>query len=95
MKRLYLVTYRYRDLTDEDARQLTQATLKEGPAEGLVAQYERLDGKGGYAIYEAPDDAGAEAGFDFVMRYQKWMEFELTPITTFEDAFSVIQRLFA
>jgi hypothetical protein len=94
MKRLYMMTYRYRDITDERARQLTKSYLETGPGPGLVAQYERLDGKGGFALYEVPDEEEAAKSFELTLRYQQWMEFELIPVTTFEDAFPVIQHLY-
>ncbi len=93
MKRLYLIAYHYREgLGEEDFRNLTKKFIEIGDAPGVVAHYERLDGKGGFVLEELPEDA--EKSFEFTLRYTPWLEFEVFPITTMEDAFPVIQRVY-
>jgi hypothetical protein len=93
MKRLFLVAYSYREgLGEEDFRHLTKKFIEIGNAPGVIAHYERLDGKGGFVLQEPPEDA--ERAFEFTLRYTPWLQFEVFPITTMEDAFPVIQRIY-
>ena len=93
MKRLYMSSYRYREgLGEEDLRKLTKKFVETGEGPGVVAHYERLDGKGGFVVEEIPEDP--ETGYEFTLRYAPWLEFDVYPITTMEDAFPVIQRVY-
>lgn len=93
MKRLYISMYRYREgLGEEDFRKLTKKFLEIGDAPGVVAHYARLDGGGGFVVQELPEDP--EAGYEITLRYGPWVDFEVFPITTMEDAFPVIQRVY-
>ena len=93
MKLMHVVTYRYREgLDEEDFRKLTKRFVEFGPVPGAIAHYERIDGKGGFVIQEMPDDP--EAVKENLLRYAPWLEFEVFPITTIEDAFPVIQRVY-
>lgn len=93
MKRLFLVGYRYREgLHEEDFRNLTKKFVETGDAPGVIAHYERLDGKGGFVLEEVPEDT--ERSFELTLRYTPWLEFDVFPITTMEDAFPVIQRVY-
>jgi hypothetical protein len=93
MKRLFLVGYRYREgLSEEDFRILTKKFAETGDAPGVIAHYERLDGKGGFVLEELPEDT--ERSFELTLRYAPWLEFDVFPITTMEDAFPVIQRVY-
>ena len=93
MKRLYMTVYRYRDdLREDDLRKLTKKFLEVGVNPGVVAHYERLDGKGGYVIEELPEDDAKS--YELTLNYTPWIEFDVFPITTMEDAFPVIQRVY-
>jgi len=93
MKRLYMTVYRYREgLGEDDLRKLTKKFLEIGTTRGVVAHYERLDGKGGFMVEEIPEDA--EKSFELTLRYAPWLDFDVFPITTMEDAFPVIQRVY-
>ncbi|QNN51630.1 DUF3303 domain-containing protein [Nocardioides mesophilus] len=93
MKSLYMTTYRYREgLREDDLRDLTKRFLEVGTSEGVVSHYERLDGRGGYLITET--DADSAKTYEVTLRYAPWMDFETVPITTLEDAFPVIQRVY-
>lgn len=93
MKRLYLTTYRYRDkLGEQDLRNLAKKFTEVGTTPGVLAHYERLDGRGGFLIQEVPEDA--EASYEATINYGPWIEFEIVPVTTIEDAFPVIQRVY-
>ena len=93
MKRLYMTVYRYREgLGEDDLRKLTKKFLEVGTTPGVIAHYERLDGKGGFTVEELPEDA--EKSYEVTLRYAPWLEFDVFPITTMEDAFPVIQRVY-
>jgi hypothetical protein len=93
MKRLFMVAYRYREgLAEPDLRQLVKEFLEVGDAPGVIAHYERLDAGGGFVIQELPEDS--EKAFEVTLRYRPWIDFEVFPITTLEDAFPVIQRVY-
>ncbi|HEU5084954.1 MAG TPA: DUF3303 family protein [Acidimicrobiales bacterium] len=93
MKRYYLTSYRYRqDLHEDDLRELTKKFTELGEDPGVLHHWARLDGSGGFVIEEIPDDP-AES-FSLTIQYSRWMEFEIIPVTTMEDAFPVIQRLY-
>ena len=93
MKRLYMTVYRYREhLGEDDLRTLTKKFAELGLAPTVIAHYERLDGRGGFMIEDVPEDA--ERGYEVTLRYSPWIEQEVFPITTMEEAFPVIQRVY-
>ncbi len=92
MKHLYLTVYRYRGLDEEATRALTKRFMELGSRPGILAHYERLDGKGGYILEEAPKDP--EADYERILQLNEWLDFEVIPITTMEDAFPVVLRHF-
>ncbi|HTY08940.1 MAG TPA: DUF3303 family protein [Candidatus Edwardsbacteria bacterium] len=93
MKRLEMTMYRYREgLSEDDRRKLTKKFLETGTSPGLIAHYERLDGKGGFMVEELPEDA--ESNYELTIKYTPWIEFDVFPITTMEEAFPVIQRVY-
>jgi hypothetical protein len=93
MKILYMITYRYREsLGEEDLRTLTKKFVEFGTAPGTFAQYERLDGKGGFVLQEMTVDP--QLVYENLLHYAPWIEFEVFPITKMEDAFPVIQRVY-
>lgn len=93
MQQLFMVTYRYReDLDEDDLRDLTKRFTEVGNAPGTLAHYTRLDGRGGFVLREDVEDH--EQVFEVTLRYGPWMDFEVIPVTTIEDAFPVIQRLY-
>ena len=93
MKRLYMTVYRYREhLSEDDMRTLAKKFAELGLAPTVIAHYERLDGKGGFMIEDVPEET--EQGYEFTLRYAPWVEMEVIPITTIEEAFPVIQRVY-
>ena len=93
MKTLYVVAYEYhRDLHDDDLRKLTKRFQEVGTAPGVLAHYTRLDGRGGFLVQEIPDDPARN--FEVTIEYGPFMDFNVMPVTTMEDAFPVIQRVY-
>ncbi len=93
MKRLYLEMYEYKEgLEEDDLRALTKTFAQTGTSPHVLAHYERLDGRGGFIVEELPEDM--ERSFELTLRYGRWMNFQVFPITTMEDAFPVIQKVY-
>lgn len=93
MKQLFMTIYRYHEgLGEAERRTLVKKFLELGVGPGPIAQYERLDGTGGFILQEAPDDL--EKDFENTLRYLPWITSEVIPVTTMEDAFPVIQRVY-
>lgn len=93
MKRLFVNMYRYRDgLDEDDLRDLTRKFMEIGAGENVIAHYECLDGSGGFLVLDG--DADPESAFETTVRYNPWLDMQLFPVTTIEDAFPVIQRVY-
>jgi hypothetical protein len=93
MKRLFMTIYRYRDhLGEDDRRTLTKKFAELGTNPGVLAHYERVDGGGGFMIETMPENP--EQSYELTLRYAPWVEMEVIPVTTIEDAFPVIQRVY-
>ena len=93
MKRLFMTAYHYREgLREDDFRNLTKKFMETGLAPGVIAHYQRLDGKGGFIIEEVSEDV--ESSFELTLRYMPYVEYEVFPITAMEDAFPVMQRVY-
>jgi hypothetical protein len=94
MRHLWLITYEYREGLGKDGfRDLQEKFRAVGQAPGVIAHYVRLDRKGGFAVWEAPEDP--ESTFEYLLQFEPWTKGEVIPITTVEDAFPVIQRWIA
>ncbi len=93
MKRLYVEMYEYKEgLKEDDYRAMTKAFAETGTSPEVIAHYERLDGGGGFLIEELPEDG--EKSYELTVRYGRWLNFQVFPVTTIEDAFPVIQRVY-
>ncbi len=93
MKSLYLTAYHYHhDLDEDDLQKLTKKFQEIGTTSGVVGHYTRLDGQGGFLVQEIASDP--EHDFEITIRYGPWVDFEVIPVTTIEDAFPVIQRVY-
>jgi hypothetical protein len=93
MKLIHMVTYRYREgLREDDFRKLTKEFIQVGTPPGVIAHYERVDGKGGFLLQEVPEHP--EAVKENLLRYAPWIDFEVFPVTTMADAFPLIQRVY-
>ena len=52
----------------------------------MLAHYERLDGMGGFMIEDVSQE-DTERSYELTLRYSPWIEMEVFPITTIEEAF--------
>ena len=93
MKQFFLISYRYRDNVDEDdLRHLTKKFVEFGTGAPPLAHYERLDGRGGFMVRAFDDDP--VKNYELTLRYSPYIEFEIFPVTTMEDAFPVIAGVY-
>lgn len=93
MKQMVLIAYRYKDKLDEDdLRHLTKKFVEFGEGPKPLAHYSRLDGEGGFLVREL--DQEPEKVYESVLRYGPYMDFEIVPVTTMEDAFPVIASIY-
>lgn len=95
MKRFEIVLYTYKaHLDDADLRTLTKEFVERGSGSGIIAHYERLDGRGGIIVQEVAADADVEADYERTLVYSKFMDVEVVPATTIEDAVPTILKLY-
>lgn len=93
MKPLNMITYRIRGELDHDGRgNLVKKFVEVGQPAGVIAHYVRLDGGGGFMLQEQQDDP--EAVYENALRYVPWIDIEITPIATIEEAFPVVLRVY-
>ena len=93
MQSLYMITYRFREgLGEDEIKKLTQRFAEVGQPPGVLAHYVRLDGRGGFMLQEHQEDP--EAVYENALRYVPWLEIEIAPIATIEEAFPVALRVY-
>jgi hypothetical protein len=89
---LFVNRYKFKgDQSPDSVKALLAVFAEQGPGEGELAHYVLADGRGGFTISEG--DSVQEA-YEASLRYQQWMDMEVTPILTIEDAMPVIGTVF-
>jgi len=95
MKRLHMTSYTYHEgLTVDDRREMVRLFATDGEMPGVIAHYERLDGRGGFVIQEELHGQDLEKDFQQTVAFSRFMDMENYSITTEEEAFPVIQTVF-
>jgi Domain of unknown function (DUF3303) len=93
MKPLNMITYRFREgLGEAELTKLTQRFAEVGQPPGVLAHYVSVDGRGGFMLQEQQDDP--EATYENALRYQPWVDIDVTPVATIEEAFPVALRVY-
>jgi hypothetical protein len=86
---LFLATYRVKPfLPLADQRHLLELFQKHGAAPGTIAHYVSADASTGWTVIEA--DSAVEA-YATILKYEEYMQFELTPILTIDEALETVQ----
>jgi hypothetical protein len=81
---LYMTRYSIRgERTKERIGTLMSAFAERGEIPGTVAHYTAVDGTGGLLIIDSDDVATL---YQATLAYQEWLEMEVTPIMTIDDA---------
>ena len=90
---IYMVTYTYRKFDEASSRELAKKFLEVGEPPGILAQYERMDGKGGVFFTEVSEEEILKR-FELTMLYNEYMELEITPVVAFNDVLPTILKLY-
>ncbi len=89
---LFVTKYTFKgDQSPDSVKALLGVFAEQGPGEGEIAHYVLADGRGGFIISE---NDSMVAGYEATLRYQQWMDTEITPILSIEDAMPVIGTVF-
>jgi hypothetical protein len=95
MKRLCMISYTYHEgLTAEDRREMVRLFAAGGEAPGVIAHYERLDGRGGFIVQEELHGQDLKKDFEQTVAFSRFLDMENYSITTVEEAFPVFQTVF-
>ena len=95
MRQFLLVRYNYhKDLDEARLRQLTKKFGEVGVAPGTIAHYVNLDGSGGFTVTESHSDEDRTKAFETTITYAPWMDFEVVPVTTIDEALPSILKLY-
>lgn len=93
MKQLNMITYRFRaGLGAGELSSLTKKFTEEGQPPGVLVHHVRLDGSGGFMLQEPQADP--EGVYESALKYQPWIEIEIAPVATIEEAFPVALRVY-
>jgi hypothetical protein len=79
------------DRSPERSKGLMALFAERGKNPGEIAHYVHADGSGGTVI---SDNADINELHDVVLAYSQWMEFEILPILTIEDAAPALFKYF-
>jgi len=79
------------DRSPEHAKGLMALFAERGKSPGEIAHYVHVDGSGGTVISE---NADIKELHDVILAYTPWMEFEILPILTIDDAAPALFKYF-
>lgn len=71
------------DRSPDAVKALLAAFGEHGAAPGTIAHYVLGDGRGGLVI---SDNDSITDAYENILNYQEWLEFEIHPLLTMEDA---------
>jgi Domain of unknown function (DUF3303) len=95
MKELYVTTYRFHpDLDQDDFEALTKLFAEVGSTPGTIAHYMTIDGGSGFVVSEAVSDEERAKSFEMNVRYSRYMDFEVHPVISIEEAFPIILQVY-
>ena len=95
MKRLLMISYTYNAaLSAQDRQQMVRLFAADGGTPGAFAHFERLDGRGGFIIQEQLEDEDLQKDFEQTVAFAPFLSSEMYAITTMEDAFPIMQRVY-
>ena len=80
---IFITTYRVRQLTKDETRELMGVFSEKGVPPTVKAHYVSTDGSHGLVISEADD---LEEAYRNVLNYTPWIEYDTKPFLTIEQA---------
>jgi hypothetical protein len=95
VKRLMMISYTYHDGLSMQARQeMVRLFSADSGTPGAIAQYERIDGRGGFIIQEELHGQDLQKDFEQTVAFAPFLSTEMYAITTIEDAYPIMQRVY-
>jgi hypothetical protein len=89
---LFATKYTFKgDQSPESVKALLAVFAERGPADGQIAHYVSVDGRGGLIISE---NDSVQDTYENTLHYQQWMDFNTTPVLTIDDAMPAIGKVF-
>ena len=79
------------DQSPDSVKALLAVFAERGAAPGEIAHYVLADGRGGFTISEGDSIQDA---YEDSLHYAQWMDFEMTPIQTIDDAMTTIAKVY-
>jgi Domain of unknown function (DUF3303) len=80
---LFITTYRIKQMSKDDTKKLMGAFAEHGVPSGTQAHYVAADGSQGVVILESDD---LEEGYRNLLNYSEWIEYDIKPYLTLEQA---------
>lgn len=81
---LFFTRYRVKDDVDrDDVRGLLKAFAEKGVSPGTLYHWVAVSGREGFVVQE---EADMKKAYEFILAYTDWLDFEIEPILTMEDA---------
>ena len=79
-----ITTYKLKPfLTKDETRELMSVFARVGPGPGTLAHYVATDGSQGVVITDSDD---LESGYQNLLNYTQWIEYDTTPVLSIEQA---------
>lgn len=89
---LFATKYTFKgDQSPESVREMLAVFAEQGAQEGEVAHYVAANGRGGLIISEADS---MEDGYENLLRYSQWMDFDITPILPIDVAMGAVMKVY-
>ena len=81
---LMMTTYRVKSfMPKEETKRMMDTFAEHGTTDGTIAHYVFASGGGGVVIGES-DDLGS--GYRNILNYGEWVDYEMTPLLSIDDA---------
>lgn len=89
---LFATKYTFKgDQSPESIKEMLAVFAERGAQEGEVAHYVAANGRGGLIIGEADS---MEDGYENMLHYSQWMDFDVTPILPIDVAMGAIMKVY-
>lgn len=89
---LFVTKYTFKgDRTPESVKEMLAVFAAQGDQEGQLANYIAANGRGGFIISEADS---MEDGYENLLHYSQWMDFDITPILPIDVAMEAVMKVY-
>lgn len=88
---LFATKYTFKgDRSPDSVKEMLGVFAAQGEQEGQLAHYVAANGRGGLIISEADS---MEDGYENLLHYSRWMDFDITPILPIDVAMGAIMKV--